>query len=112
MKTTELARATLICGILIYISLISIDLSSAKIDPGTALGLWFFDEGKGDTAKDSSKNGNDGEIVDAKWADGKFGKALEFEGAGHVSVGEFADYKDKVSIVALIKTPTAPHGLT
>ena len=93
---------------LICLSLMLPNLSAAKLDPEAALGIWFFDEGKGGTAKDSSENGNDGEIVDAQWVDGKFNGALKFEGGAHVAVGDFADYEDKVSIVALIKTPAAP----
>lgn len=54
----------------------------AKIDPATIMGMWLFDEGKGGVATDSSDQGNDGEIHGAKWVDGKFGKALEFDGAG------------------------------
>ena len=41
-----------------------------------------FDEGQGNVAKDSSQHGNDGKVEGAKWVDGKFGKALEFDGAG------------------------------
>jgi hypothetical protein len=54
--------------------------ASAKIDPKTAVGIWLFDEGKGEVASDSSGNGNDGKILGAKWGQGKFGKALEFNG--------------------------------
>ena len=37
--------------------------------------------GSGEVAEDSSANGNDGELkVGPKWVDGKFGKALEFDG--------------------------------
>ena len=108
MRVTQLKKAILVYGTLICIIFMSPDLSSAKLDSEAVLGIWFFDEGKGGTAKDSSKNGNDGEIVDVQWADGKFDKALKFEGGGHVAVGEFSDYKDEVSIVALIKTPAAP----
>lgn len=108
MKVIQLARAILVSLTLICISFMSPNLSSAKLDPDAALGIWFFDEGKGGTAKDSSKNGNDGEIVGAKWDTGKYGEALQFEGGAHVAVGDFADYEDKVSIVALIKTPAAP----
>ena len=39
-----------------------------------------LDEGKGDTAKDLSKNKHDGKITKPKWADGKFSKALQFGG--------------------------------
>ena len=54
--------------------------SLAKIDPESIMGLWLFDEGNGGTAADTSGNGNDGEVHGAKWVDGKFGKALEFNG--------------------------------
>ena len=57
--------------------------SLAEIDPESITGMWLFDEGKGGVATDSSGNGNDGEIHGAKWVDGKFGKALEFDGASN-----------------------------
>ena len=108
MRVTQLEKAILVWGILICMSVMSPNISFAKLDVETVLGIWFFDEGKGGTTKDSSKNGNDGEIVDAEWVDGKFDKALKFEGGGHVAVGDFSDYEDEVSIVAFIKTPAAP----
>jgi hypothetical protein len=51
--------------------------SSAKEIEGLVSG-WLFDEGAGKVAEDVSLNGHDGEIINAKWIDGKFGKALEF----------------------------------
>ena len=60
--------------------------SLAKINPEDIVGVWLFDEGKGDTTVDSSGNGHDGKITGAKWVDGKFGKALEFAGAQFVTV--------------------------
>ena len=54
--------------------------SDAKIDPKTVVGVWLFDEGKGDIAKDSSENGNDAKLQNKpKWVDGQQGKALEFD---------------------------------
>jgi hypothetical protein len=55
--------------------------SYAKIDPKTIVGMWLFDEGNGKIAKDSSGNGNDGTLEGPNWVDGKFGKALDFNGA-------------------------------
>ncbi len=50
------------------------------------VGVWLFDEGDGKTVKDASGNGHDGEIIgEVAWVDGKFEKALEFDG-GHVLV--------------------------
>jgi len=58
----------------------------AEIDPETAVGVWLLDEGGGNTTKDASGNDHDGEINGAKWKDGKFGKALEFDGGQWVSI--------------------------
>jgi len=44
------------------------------------VGWWRFDEGSGEVAKDSSGNGNDGEITNCQWVAGKIGKALKFNG--------------------------------
>lgn len=53
----------------------------AAIDDSNIMGMWLFNEGAGDTAKDSTKNGNNGKIHGGtKWVNGKFGKALEFDG--------------------------------
>jgi len=52
---------------------------SALLDDNVVLYL-PFDEGKGQVAIDQSQFGNDGEIRNAKWAEGKYGSALEFNG--------------------------------
>ena len=49
-------------------------------DP-SLVGWWKFDEGSGIIAADSSGNGNDGAFNgNPTWVDGKFGKALHFDG--------------------------------
>jgi hypothetical protein len=50
-----------------------------EVDESMVLCLGF-DDGSGNTAKDSSMYGNDGKIEGAKWVAGKYGKALEFNG--------------------------------
>ena len=86
------------------ISLLFAGLSYAKIDPKAAVAIWLFDEGKGDVVKDSSENGNDGQPMKGpKWVDGKFGKALEFDGSDdYVDCGSSAslDITDAITIVA------------
>jgi len=58
----------------------------AKIDPKTVVGMWLFDEGEGEIAKDSSGNAGDVELQNGTaWVDGKFGKALGFDGADDVA---------------------------
>jgi len=64
-----------ICLVLVFIS-----ISYAEIDPESISALWLLDEGSGKLASDSSGKGNDATISGAEWADGKFGKALEFDG--------------------------------
>ena len=69
-----------------------------------AVGIWLFDEGKGGTAADTSGNGNDGTISGAKWAEGKFGGALEFEPPHVVTVepSESLNFKDQMSIATWV----------
>lgn len=80
MKTIGI-RLTIISISFIVISLMFTGKSSAKIDLETCVGMWLLDEGSGTTAKDSSENKNDGTLENGpKWVDGKFGKALSFDG--------------------------------
>ena len=72
-------RVLLTLGVMCF-SLIAVHISTAEIDFESAVGIWLFDEGKGGVAGDSSGEGNDGEVVKAPWVDGKFGKALDFDG--------------------------------
>ena len=81
-----MTRFTVVVLSLILISFMFVGLGYA-IDEGSILGMWLFDEGEGDIAKDSSANGNDGQINGAKWVDGKIGKALSFDGAESVDMG-------------------------
>jgi hypothetical protein len=51
------------------------------------LAMYFpFDDGKGDIAKDQSEFQNDGELEGPKWVNGKFNKALSFDGKSYVAV--------------------------
>jgi hypothetical protein len=52
------------------------------VDPDAIVGVWLFDEGEGEVIRDSSGNGNDGNVAQSKWVDGKFGDAVEFTGSG------------------------------
>jgi hypothetical protein len=82
-------KCLLICvAVLLIVGLLTTS-SYADIDPKTCVGMWLLDEGSGNVAKDSSGNENDGEFVEnPKWVDGKFGKALEFDGvASYVDCG-------------------------
>mgnify|MGYP001148763568 CR=1 FL=1 len=66
-----------------FISIFVVLLLTAFVAPhakAACVGAWFFDEGQGTVARDSSGNKNDGKINNGKWVDGKFGKAIEFNG--------------------------------
>ena len=77
-----IADLMLACVGLIVLSLMFTGMSGAEFDLKTVAGMWLFNEGKGNTAADSSENGNDGKLEnDPKWTkDGKFASALEFDG--------------------------------
>lgn len=76
-----MTRLTVVSISLIIVCSVFAGMGNAKIDPDTVVGIWLFDENSGDVAIDSSGNGNDGTLEGPKWVDGKFGKALEFNGA-------------------------------
>jgi archaellum component FlaG (FlaF/FlaG flagellin family) len=54
---------------------------------------WHFDEGTGNAAYDSSGNMHTGNINGATWVDGKFGKALSFDGVDdYVEIAPDSDF--------------------
>ncbi len=84
-----MTRLTIICISCIIISLMFAVVSNAKIDQKDIMGMWLFDEGKGDVTADSSANKNDGTLENGpEWTDGKFNEAIQFDGAqDYVDVG-------------------------
>lgn len=78
-------------------------------EPEESLILYFsFDEVDGDTTIDHSLYGNDGEMMgDPKLADGKFGKALQFNGESdwvEVPHDEILTVDESVTVMAWINT--------
>jgi len=82
------ARCLLIGVVVLFAAGVLTASSYGEIDLETCVGIWLFDEGEGNIATDSSGNENDGELMGgAEWVEGKFGNALEFDGANsYVSV--------------------------
>ena len=107
---TPKARSTLACIGISVVSFTFTALSYAIIDPASIVGVWLFDDGKGDTAKDSSGNGNDGILTNGPvWVEGKFGKALRFDGTDdYVSVDDTDELSGgdgkKLTVVVWFKT--------
>ncbi|MDE0085018.1 MAG: LamG domain-containing protein [Candidatus Poribacteria bacterium] len=76
--------------VLLLCSLIITSLSIVYAVDDGLVAYWPFNEGAGKTAVDVTGNGHDGKFEGApKWVDGKFGTALEFDGAGdYVAVAD------------------------
>jgi hyaluronate lyase len=86
--------------------------SEARIDLKSLMGMWLLNENKGDVVRDSSGNGHDGNFVnDVKWTEGKFGKAVVFNGESHLDHGTPPTLNvglGNFSLVAWIKTSGDP----
>ena len=94
------------------ISLVLLFVAFASYLEAEVVGLWLFDEGQGTVAKDKTNNKSDGKINNATWVDGKFGKALDFNGtnanveipnSGVLSVEQF-------TLMAWVKVPGFTGG--
>ncbi len=85
METTGIRLIIMSIILITFINLIVV-LSDARINPSNCVGAWLFDEGEENKAIDSSGKGHDGTITGATWVEGKFGKALEFDGADDVVI--------------------------
>lgn len=70
-KTVVLTLITTLC----FAITLTPNLSVAGL-----VAYWSFDAGTGNVVKDESGTGNDGDVKGAKWVNGKFGKAMEFDG--------------------------------
>ena len=88
----------------------------AKIDPQTIVGIWLLDEGKGEVAKDTSGNGNDGKVVGAEWVKGKIGMALAFDASNQLEIPASAgtdNYVDGFTyLLSVMPTGSPPNDNT
>ncbi len=72
---------------LVFIEFAVVHISYAKFNKTDIIGIWLFDEGKGNTVSDSSGNGNDGTIIGTPiWEKGKFGNALSIAASNYIRV--------------------------
>jgi len=78
------------CGISVVMLFLLASLAEAGLQDGLVLYL-PFDAGQGDAVADLSGNGHDGSIEGAEWVEGKFGKALSFNGTDSFVEIPFAD---------------------
>jgi hypothetical protein len=76
------AKCVLITVTALFTVSIPASLSHAKIDPKTIAGMWLLDDTVNNVVEDSSGNGNNGTVFGKPTlVDGKFSKALHFDGA-------------------------------
>lgn len=81
-----------------------------------AVAYWRFDDGERATVKDYSGNGNDGTFAGESWNDGtvngavpvegKYGKAMGFDGTNEVTTGVFSDLGDIFTVSVWFKSPS------
>lgn len=102
----------------LLMTLIFMTQSDAEIDPKNIVGIWLFDEGKGEKATDSSSNGNHAVFTGKpKWVGGKFGSGLDFNGkTDYLAAPDSKSLNiiNSITIVAWIKGnayPAANHVL-
>jgi hypothetical protein len=92
-------------GVLCF-SMLSILAQRTEASNPSLVGYWNLDEGFGDIAHDSSGNGNDGTLKNGPaWVDGKYGKALSFDGANdyvEVEASSSLDVTSQVTVTAWI----------
>ena len=80
MKYDRMDLIARVIAISIFVVLMFIGTAMGEVSREGPVAEWHFDEGAGNVVKDSSGNDNDGIIYGAIWVDGKFGKALYFDG--------------------------------
>ena len=74
-------RGLLYTASIIVMNLMLMEGIFADVDLRSAVGIWLFDEGGGNSAKDLSEKKNHGKLVKSpKWVKGKFSDALKFAG--------------------------------
>jgi len=108
-EVSEMAYIRMIIGVLVAIIVLSIMPAGVQAQSDDGLvAEWHFDEGSGSVLKDSSGNGNDGVIYGATWVEGKYGKALSFDGVDdYVDCGNGASLNfgtDTFAIETWVKT--------
>ena len=107
-------KCWLVGVVVLFVVGILVSSSYAK-EEGLLLYL-SFDEGSGKIAKDSSGNGNDGNLNggELKWVDGKFGKALQFNGKDtfvEVPYKDMFNLNKGFTLAAWVKPAVAPFAV-
>ncbi|RLI18688.1 hypothetical protein DRO49_01955 [Candidatus Bathyarchaeota archaeon] len=91
------------------------EVSMSRVKPPSAegcVGLWHLDEGEGSVAHDSGGYGHDGSINGATWVEGRYGKALSFDGDDTVDCGDIdeVDGVSELSVEVWVRVPVDADG--
>ena len=93
--------------LILSVMLLTSPMAIGDLDPSIVI-YFSFDKIEGDKVPDLSGNGNDGTIHGAKVVDGKYGKALEFDGKNayvEVPANPTLDISDGITLMAWIFKP-------
>ena len=104
----KVSKIALICVGLMFMGLMLITPSFAFDYKKHLTGLWKFDKVTAKKIKDSSDHGLTGELKGGyKMVDGKFGKAIKFDGeTGFVAIKEHANPTKAITVSAWVKSET------
>ncbi|MFN0152246.1 MAG: endo-beta-N-acetylglucosaminidase [bacterium] len=84
-------------------------ITSTPIDATPSAAWYALDDGAGAAAADSSGNGNNGVVVNALWAAGIQGGALNFDGSGdYVRVANYPKPASTMSVTAWVNADSRP----
>jgi len=100
---TKVSVFGLLCCVAFSVFMINL---GQGFEPESIVGVWLFDEEKGNEVLDFSEKGHNGTItnVDVERADGKFGEALSFVGGGKVTIPHAEDLTTPVfTLMAWLK---------
>lgn len=88
MKETSVLGFTLLLMFLAFVISPLVEICDAQLNMEGVIAMWRLDEGKGNAVADTSGNEYNGRLVagKAKWVDGKYGQALEFNQKGWVEM--------------------------
>ena len=92
------------------------EISTSRVKPPSdpdCVGLWHLDEGEGSVAGDSSGCGHDGSINGATWVEGRYGKALSFDGVDDlVDCGHSPELmpEHEITVIAWVKPASVGGG--
>ena len=74
-------KAKLVLATATILLLNMLTITAYSTESSKAVGVWLFNEGEGDVARDSSGNNHHGQILaGVKWTEGTSGSALKFPG--------------------------------